>query len=175
MATVENLLNDPKFIENLGLVVAQALAFFIVVWILKIFAWKPLTKILDDRQAKIAGEFKKAEDLEKQFQALKAEYEEKNKQFAAEAREKLQEQIQEGKKIAEQMRNEAQEQAKGLIEKGRLHTQIEIEKARKQLQQEVSDMVFTVAAKIMRKNIDQAQNRELVADFIKDAGNYHGQ
>ncbi len=172
---MENLLHDPKFIENVALVLTQAVAFFIVVWILKIFAWKPIVKILDDRQAKIAGEFKKADDLEKQFQALKKEYEEKNKQIEIQAQAKLQEQIQAGKQIAEQLRNEAQEQAKVLIEKGRLHTQIEVEKARKQLQQEVSDMVFTVAEKIMRKNIDQAHNRELVADFIKDAGNYHGQ
>lgn len=172
---MENLLNNPQFREGLSLVLTQGIAFLLFVWVLKKFAWKPVLKVLDERRENISNEFKRIEELEAKFNALKESYEKKHHDIEQEARLKLQEQIQVGKKIAEQISETAHHNANDLIEKGRLHVEMELEKARKVLQQDVADMVFKLAEKLILSELNDAKHRELLNNFMKDVGSKHGQ
>ena len=58
-------------------VVAQVISFLILLFLLRVLAWKKILKLLDDRKEKIAGEFKKIEDTKAEVAGLRADYETK--------------------------------------------------------------------------------------------------
>lgn len=61
-------------IKNLGidwkLLLANASTFFIVLWLLKKFAYKPLLKVIEDRQATAAETVAKAKQVEEELKAV---------------------------------------------------------------------------------------------------------
>ena len=54
-------------------VVAQVISFLILLFLLRIFAWKKILKLLDESKEKILGEFKKIEDTKAEVSGLKAD------------------------------------------------------------------------------------------------------
>ena len=62
-------------LPHLGLIVWTILAFLIVLFILKKFAWKPILKGLNDREANIANSIATAEKVRFEMSQLKSENE----------------------------------------------------------------------------------------------------
>ena len=62
-------------LPHLGLIVWTVLAFLVVLFILKKFAWKPILKGLNDREANIAGSIATAEKVSWKCLQLKSENE----------------------------------------------------------------------------------------------------
>ena len=78
---------------QLGQVFTQIVAFLIMLWVLKLFAWKPVLEVLEERKAKIAGEFKALETKQKEADDLKAEWQKRIKGIDHEARIKIQDAV----------------------------------------------------------------------------------
>ena len=76
--------------EHLPLVAGQAITFLFFVTILRIFAWKPILKLLDDRRERIQSEFDEIASMKKDVETLKEDYEKRVSTIEDEAREKIQ-------------------------------------------------------------------------------------
>lgn len=78
-----------ELITNLGidwkLLLANATTFFIVLWLLKKFAYKPLLKVLEDRQAMATSTVAKAKQVEDELKAIEVQEKEVMAQAKAEA------------------------------------------------------------------------------------------
>src|SRR3989338_7437134 len=114
-------------------ILTQAVGFIILLGILKLFFWKPILALLDQRKEKIASEFKRIEDLKLELARLKTEYESKLISIEEISRQKLKEAIDEGKRIADEMKAKAQDQAGQIIESGRENIAQELSKAKHEL------------------------------------------
>ena len=55
-------------------IVAQIISFLLLMAILRVFAWKKLLKLLDDRRERIASEFKKIEDTQAAVERMRVDY-----------------------------------------------------------------------------------------------------
>jgi len=168
---VEDLIvfiKDPAVYEIVAGITTQMLAFLLFAWILKKFAWKPVMKILDERQKKIKDDLKRADEYEKAFIKLKAQYEEKIKHIDEEAHEKMSEAIREGKHIAQEIVNHARQEALISIRKGRKHVEIELEKAREQIKKEVTGLVIKATEKLLTAELNNETHHKLVASFIDE-------
>lgn len=114
--------------------------FFILLFCLKKFLYKPLFNMLDERAATIAKNVDDAEQARDEANALKAEYEASLK----EAQTKAQEIIQNANKLGEETRAEivakAREEAARASEKAREEINREKEQALKDLRAEVADL-----------------------------------
>lgn len=98
----------PLLNPDLGLIVWTAIAFVIVLFILGKYAWKPIMKSLDDREASIADSIATAERVRAEMAQLKNE----NEQLLAQAREERANLIKEAKLTRDKIIHEAKEQAK---------------------------------------------------------------
>ena len=85
---------------DVGPFVTQGVAFLIVLWILKKYAWEHILGAIDERRELIESQLKHAEDIEKQAEVRQGEYEAKLREIDAEARERLNKAIEEGRTIA---------------------------------------------------------------------------
>ena len=84
-------------LPHLGLIVWTVLAFLIVLFILKKFAWTPILKGLNDREANIAGSIATAEKVKLEMAQLKSE----NEALLTSAREERAAMLKEAKDIVE--------------------------------------------------------------------------
>lgn len=153
---------------ELSQLLTHALGFLVTVWILKRFAWGPLLDLLEERRAKIAGEFQAIEQQKNEVARLAADYEARLKEIDAERRQKLIEATEEGKKIAAEIKAAAQDEVKQLREKAKADLEREVAKAKVQLKQDLVAMTIAATERLLRERLDEAKHRELIARYIDD-------
>lgn len=148
--------------------VAQIINFLILMVLLAKFAYKPLIKVLEERQKKIADSIESAELAKVEAQQLKQDYQEQ----LSTARKEAQGLVDKAIKLAEQSKEDILEEARQ--EHARILKTVQAEIAREheqaltQLKSEVVSLSMAAASKIVAKNLDTEANAKLVNDFIEN-------
>ena len=150
---------------SFGLIFWTLLAFVIVFFILKKFAWKPILKALNDREKGIADSLETADRVRAEMAQLKSE----NEELLAQAREERAAMLKEARDIKDRIINDAKEQAKTEASKIMTETQQAIEQqkmaAMTEVKNQIGKMVIEVAEKILRKELGSKEAQEA---HIKD-------
>lgn len=151
---------------NPGLIIWTFITFFIVLYVLKRFAWRPLLNALESREEGIKSDLSRAEHAREESERLLNEHR-KNLQFAeAEARNI----IDEARSTADQLRAEilekAQSAAKALTAQAKAEIQREKETALAQLRAEVANLAIQAAGRILDENLDVERHRRIVDSFL---------
>jgi F-type H+-transporting ATPase subunit b len=146
--------------------VAQIFNFLILAAILTKFAYKPLMKVLKEREDQIAKSIESAEADELKAQELLKEYHDQ----LATARIQAQEIVDKAIKRAQEERAAHVKETKREIDQMRKAAQAEIvqerERAVAQLKGEVVALSMAAATKIIGSNIDTEANDRLIGEFI---------
>ena len=153
---------------QIGETVSQLVAFLIFVWILKRYAWGPVSSVIDQRQQDIEDGFAKIEARQAEAEKLHKEYDVRLSNIEKEAREKIQEAIAEGRRVASEIEERARQQAMAIREQAQRNIEIEIAKARVALRDEIVTMTIDASEHLMRRRLDEAEDRRLVGAFIDE-------
>lgn len=151
-------------------IITTFIAFTIFAFLAKKLFWKPLLDMIEQRQSKIQSDFDKIEAMQHQVNQMQADYAKRLADVEAEARVKIQDAIAQGRKVAEEIAEQARAEAEANRVKAEQSIAIEIDKARAELRGEVIRMTLGATEKIIRKNLDDAQQRELVSNFVEELG-----
>lgn len=148
---------------DLGYFVWALIIFLILLFILKKFAWKPIIKMLNEREQIIAGSIATAEKIKAEMAQLQNE----NEALLAKAREERAQLLKEARETKEKIINEAKDVAK--VEAGKIITDaqqaINAQKmaAITEVKNEVGKMVVELSEKILKKELSAATKQE---DYI---------
>lgn len=147
-------------LPKLGLIVWTLLAFLIVFFILKKFAWKPILKSLNDRESNISNSILSAEKVKQEMANLKSE----NEALLVKAREERGVMLREAKETKDKIINEAKEQAKIETNKIIADAQVAIEQQKMaaitDLKNQVGNMVIEVSEKVLRRELNNKEEQE---------------
>lgn len=149
-------------------IITTLVVFCIFVWLAKKLFWKPFLDTIDERQAKIQGEFDKIDAMQAQVTQLQADYSKRLADIEAEARQKMQEAMAQGKAIADQVAEQARQDAEATRAKAEQALAIEVDKARHELKQEVVRLTLAATEKVARQNMNDARQQELVNNFVEE-------
>jgi F-type H+-transporting ATPase subunit b len=147
-------------LPSIGLLVWTLIAFLLVFFILKKFAWKIIIKSLNDREKGIADSLETAKQLKAEMALMKSE----NESLMQQAREERTKMLKEAKDTREKMISEAKEQAK--LEAAKVitdaHAAIQTEKmaALTDVKNQIGNMVIEIAEKVIRKQLDNKVEQE---------------
>ena len=147
-------------LPHLGLIVWTIIAFLVVLFILKKYAWAPILKGLDDREANIADSIAPADKVRFEMAQLKSE----NEELLALAREERAAMLKEAKEIKDRMitaaKDEAKVQAAKIITDA--HASIHNQKmaAMTDLKNQVGNLVIEVSEKILRRELSNKTEQE---------------
>jgi len=155
---------------DIRMVGTQILGFLLLLWGLSKWAWGPLTKQLEARRLKIAGEFAEAERRQIAADQLKAKLEQDLRGIDAKAREKLQEAVSEGQKVAGEIRAQAHSEAQARMARAEDEMMREREKAKELLKEQVIALSLATAEKILKSKLDEPAHRKLAGQFIDEVG-----
>ncbi len=147
---------------------AQILSFFLLLFLLKHFAWKKILGLLDRRKEKISAQLKEIEDTKIQIAKIKADYESKMALIQEQAQAKIKEAIEEGKKINSQMRKKAHEDAQDIITDARNQVKYEVTKVQEQLKDKIVDIALGAAKSVIQERLTEEGDRKIVENFIKE-------
>jgi F-type H+-transporting ATPase subunit b len=167
METLTNGLFGPDIIKLLA---TNILAFLLLLWILRKFAWGPLMSMLDARRDKIRTDYETAQGKIDEADELRRDFEGKLSDIQSTEREKVQEAVKRGEDLAKTIENEARIKANTLLEKGESDLDQEVAEARLELRQQVVDMAIGAAEKLVKEKLDDDKHRRLVEGFIQDLG-----
>lgn len=153
---------------GLGLLFWTLLAFLIVFFILKKFAWKPILTSLKNRETNIANAIASAEKVKLEMAQLKSE----NESLMAKAREERAQILKEAKDIADKVVAQAKEQAKADASKIIIDAQAAINQqkmaALTDVKNQVGQLALEVAEKILRKQLSTKEAQELYIKELTD-------
>jgi F-type H+-transporting ATPase subunit b len=145
---------------------AQILNFVILVVLLRAVAYKPVVNMLKAREDRIKESLDKADADAAEADKLLADY---KKKLAA-ANVKAEDIIRNAEKRASEEREAARAETKREIEQMKKAAEAEIQRDREravaQLRSEVVALSMAAAGKIITKNIDKAENEQLITEFV---------
>lgn len=151
--------------------IVQLIAFIIFIGLFWKFALGPITRMLDQRQERIREGVEAADRMQRELAATQA----KNEEVLAEARREAQQVLATARENGEQILSRAHDQARTdadqMIEKARTTIQQEQQQAWLQLRREVADLAIAAATKIVRHEIDRAEQTRLIEETLAQAGN----
>ncbi len=149
-------------------ILAQVLSFFLLLFLLRRFAWKKILGLLDQRREKISSEFAEIENSKLEIAKLKSDYEAKISLIADQAQAKIKEAIEEGKEINSQMRKKAYEDAQDIITEARNQVKYEVTKVQEQLKDKIVDIALGAARSVIQERLTEEGDRKIVENFIKE-------
>ena len=154
---------------NWGLLIAFVVNFIILFVILSLVAYKPIVKMLSERQAKI----KESMDLAEKIRQDSAHSEEEIKAYLETARKEGQNVVaqasQIGERLKEEARQSARQEAESLIEKARGEIQREREKSVEELRAEFADIAILAAEKVINETLDKKKHQKIINDVLKES------
>ena len=142
----------------------------ILTWIMKKFLFKPVQKMIDDRQQEIDTLYAEGEAKRLEAEQLHADY---SAQLAG-AREESARMLREANASAQQQREqilrEAKADAAALKEKANADIALEKKKALNDVKDDISSLALDIAEQVVGKNLSGADQNALVEEFLRDMG-----
>ena len=153
-----------------GTTIVTLATFVILLALLKKFAWGPLKEVMDKRERDINKDIDDAEQAKINAQKL----EEENRKTLKETQDEVQRILDDAKvqarKQHEEIIHEANVRANGMIETAQSEINSEKERALADINNQVSELSVLIASKVLRKEISEQDQKELVEKYLKEAG-----
>lgn len=151
---------------NPGLVIWTFIIFFIVVFILRKFAWNPIADALDARAQKIHDDIDRAETLRRDAEEKLQEYLKKLDGLRSEG----QEIVAEARKDADELKNEilatARKEAEDLKNRALREVSLARDSALDDIHRTVTDLSIAVAGQILERSLNAKDHEKMIGETI---------
>lgn len=150
-------------------VLLNTLAIFFVA---KKFLFKPVMKIIKDRQDEIDGMYQAAGDAKKQAEAMRGEYQQKLTAAKQTSERIVKEAVSRGQAREEEILRKANADAAAIMDKASADIALEKKKAINDAKDEISDLAMAIAGKVVGRELNEADQKDLIDRFIDNLGDH---
>jgi F-type H+-transporting ATPase subunit b len=160
-------------LDKLGIdlpsLVAFLVNFLLLLGLLTLVLYRPITRMLDQRSAKIKESLEEAEHIKQESaraeETVKAQIEAGRKEGQA----IVAQASQVAEKVKEEARAEARQEAESLIAKARVEIERERQEGFDQLRQEFVDLAILAAEKVINQSLDKKAHRRLIEEVLEES------
>ena len=136
----------------------------------RVFLFKPVNNILEQRQKLIEDDMEAAKKSKEEAEQLKSEYqkvledaENETVEIIKSAKERAQ--VEYNKRV-----DESRTEANRIMQEANRSIELEKKKSMEEAQSEIAGIALLAAQKVIQKNVDADDNKKLIGDFLKEAG-----
>ena len=147
-------------------IIAQVINFLLLLVLMRVFFWKRVLKLLDERRERIASQLENIESAKKEVEKLKDDYQKELNAIEAIKKLKIQEGIEVGRKEADEIRREALLNAQRIMNSAESDIKQEIAKARDALKDEIVNLTISGVENVVGEKLTEESDRKLVRDFL---------
>ena len=144
--------------------------FLFLFFMLRKFLFKPVMKMIDDRQKEIDDLYKDAEDAKKDAQAKQQEYDRKLSAAQQTSEQLVREAVARGQSREEEILRQANAQASAMMDKAADDIARDKKKAVNDAKDEISVIALSIAGKVVGRELNDADHARLVDGFIEELG-----
>ena len=154
---------------NLPLLVVFVINFIVLFVLLRLFLYKPVLKMLDERAKRTAEAMEQAEATKKEYEQARVEVQKQIDKGRQEAQTILTQAIQVGERLKEESRQEAQKQAQVIVDRTRTELEAERDKIVGDLRREFVDISISAAEKVIKETLDKEKHRKLIEETLRES------
>ena len=155
---------------NLWQILISLINLFLLFLIIKKFLFKPVKKVLDERQKELDDQYAAAKEAELQANEDRRAWEEKLSGADAQADAILQSATDNAKYRGDKMIAEAKERADGIIRHAQNEAELERQKAVDGIKREIVEVSGALTEKMLEREINTDDHRALIDSFIEKIG-----
>ncbi|MEK7858881.1 MAG: F0F1 ATP synthase subunit B [Elusimicrobiota bacterium] len=159
---------DKLLQPDTGLVIWTIVTFMALVFILKKVAWGPLLASIEEREARMKDERRRAEEARAAAEKIRAELEAEMAAVSAKSRELLAQATKDGEALRAALKSAAEADAQKIKDKTMAELSEEKERLVRDLRKEVASLSILAAEKLMRKSVDDGVQKTVLEGFFKD-------
>ena len=160
-------MNNPLVQPDPGLYIWTILTFLVLVALLAKFAWRPLLRALEERQASIRASLDEARQAREDLKRVQADAERLLAEARVEAGQIIARTREDAGRFREELKQKAQADAAALVKNAERQIQLETTRAVEQLRREAVDLSVTIASKILQRNVSKEDNERLIDDTLR--------
>ena len=151
-------------------IIFQILNLLLLMVLFKKYLFKPVTEILEKRQAEIEGHYQEAQQAETDAKAMKADYESKMAGARQEADRVIKTATESANAMSASIVEDARTQADQL--KRRAQTEIDLERRRAfdEVKGELSGIALDIASQVIEREVNEKDHEAFINEFIKYVG-----
>ena len=138
--------------------------------ILKKFLFKPVNKMIDDRQKEIDELFAEAEDAKKMAENMRADYDRKLAEAKESSAKIISEASQEANRRSDEIIRQARLDADALRQKADADIALERKKALTDVKGDISRIAMDIAEKVVERELNADDQERLIDGFLRDLG-----
>ena len=151
-----------------GLMIWTIVCFLLTLFVLKRYAFGPIQKMIDERQARIRSSIEEADKARSEARKLLEEHRALIASARSDAEGILAEARRVGESTRERVREEAEADRQRRIEETHRQVESETRRALEQIRAEVADLTLLATAKVTGKALTEDDHRRLIEDAIGD-------
>lgn len=134
------------------------------------FLFKPVKKMIDDRQKEIDDAYAEADKAKSDAQELKAEYQRHLDSAKSERDDIIKEAVVTAGKRSDEIVAEARRDADAIRDKAERDIAQEKKKAMNEVKSSIAGISLDIAEKVCEKEIDEGKHRALIEEFVNKMG-----
>jgi len=147
----------------------QFLSFGILFLLLTLFAYKPITRMLEERSKRVQDSMDQAEFIKQET----ARTEQRVQEQLAEARKQGQDIVAQAEQIGSRLKEEAREQARKdaevIVAKAQTEIRAESQEAISQLRTEFIEVAIMAAERVIDKALDKETHRQIIEKTLEES------
>lgn len=155
---------------NLWEMLFALLNLLILYLLVKKFLYKPVKKMLAQRQETIDNEYREAEEAKEKALSDKQKYEKKLSDAESQADSLIQSAVLTAQQREQQILAEAKEKADGIRRQAESDAELELKKAEQTIQEEIINVGTMLAGKMLEREMNAQDHKKLIDSLIDEIG-----
>jgi len=154
---------------NGAVLITQVVTFIILLIILRVVAYKPVMRMLDERSKRIKESMEQAEAVKEQSVHAEEQVRKELETASREGQERIARAIKAGEDVKQKAQEDAREEAEALITRARAEIQRERDDAINGVRREFADLTVQAAGKVIERSLDKEEHRELIDKVLEES------
>jgi F-type H+-transporting ATPase subunit b len=154
---------------NLPVLLTQLVTFIILLVLLRVAAYKPLMRMLDERSKRVKESMEQAEALKEQTSRGEEEVKKQLETASREGQERITRAVKAGEEMKDKAKAEAKVEAEALLARARAEIQHERDEAIGEVRREFGDLTILAAEKVIDRSLDKKEHQELIDKVLEES------
>jgi F-type H+-transporting ATPase subunit b len=160
-------MDNPLVQPDPGLFIWTIITFIVLMALLTKFAWGPLMRALESRQATIRKALDDAQQAKQELEQLHQQSAEIIKKARADAESIIVQSRSDGERVREDLKQKAKADADGLVRNAERQIQLETTRAVQQIRNEAVELSVMIASKLIQRNLSKEDNERLIEEALR--------
>jgi F-type H+-transporting ATPase subunit b len=154
---------------NVPLLITQLVTFVILLVVLRLVAYKPLMRMMDERSRRIKESMEQAETVREQSEQAEEQVKAQLAEASREGQERLQRAIRAGDDVRAKAQEDAKAEAEALLVRARSEIQQERDEAINEVRRSFADLTVLAAGKVIEQSLDKEKHKELIDKVLEES------